>query len=177
MQVSLKRAMMPITAATMLALAACSSPAGRARDYMQDKTYEEYKYIASNGDCKTQSKLDSLAFRDVFNGTQAAQDSAMAAEFNKIASTYRRGVNGSSFSNATPTVKNFPLKITSKINRADDWTWARGQYLADEYAYWKFFKDNGLFDEETKKNFLQAMEKVKPDLLTSHKVVKEDLKK
>ena len=90
MKVSLKT-FMPITAASMFALASCSNVDNRAKEYMSEtnRTQTEYNNFSKSSMYTKQSKLDSMAYRDIFNSTQAAKDSAKTADFNKIAACMR----------------------------------------------------------------------------------------
>ena len=89
MNVSLKT-FMPVVAAGLLGLNACSHVEERAKDYMQDKAYSEFVELTNTSNTTLiQSRLDSLAYRDIFNGTKLANDSASVAEFNKIAACLR----------------------------------------------------------------------------------------
>ena len=89
MNVSLKT-FMPVAAAGLLGLSACSDVKERAKDYMQDRPYSEYAELTNTKNhAFVQSRLDSMAYRDIFNGTKLAEDSASVAEFNKIAASLR----------------------------------------------------------------------------------------
>ena len=87
------RTFIPAPAVGMTALlSACMNTEDRVKSYMirANHSQMEYEKILSNENERfIQSKLDSLAYRDVFNGTQAAKDSACVAEFNKIAADMR----------------------------------------------------------------------------------------
>ncbi len=160
MKVSLKT-FLPIVAIGSMALASCSSPSSRAQKYMEDRPREEFLNITNSDDrALVQSRLDSLAYRDIFNGTNAAKDSAKVAEFNKIASEMRP-----SFSSASKPVsycdeignilvnkgitnkeyKNFP-----GYNRlySNYWNVENCQHFADDWAYRKFFSKIGIMNEK-----------------------------
>lgn len=159
MKVSLKT-FFPIVAIGGMALASCSSPSSRAQKYMEDRPREEFLNITNSDDrALVQSRLDSLAYRDIFNGTNAAKDSAKVAEFNKIASEMRP-----SFSSSEPLdyckeignilvnkgitnkeYKNFPDFIVPFSRR---WNVENSQHFADDWAYRKFFSKIGVMDEK-----------------------------
>lgn len=65
MNVSLKT-FMPVAAAGLLGLSACSHVEERAKDYMQDKPYSEFVELTNTSNMTLiQSRLDSLAYRDI----------------------------------------------------------------------------------------------------------------
>ena len=89
MKVSSIKTILPVAAAGLMALAtSCSTATERAEKYMEEtnRTQAELNAIKSGN---VQSKLDSIAYRDIFMGTEAAKDSANLAEFNKIAARLR----------------------------------------------------------------------------------------
>lgn len=176
MNVSLKT-FMPAAAAGLLTLSACDSVKDRAADYMADRSYSEYLEVTSGNNLTfVQSKLDSVAYRDIFNGTKAAKDSTLVAEFNKIAASTR------GYDSKVPDVwqrkeyikKNIvnqgittrELKaIEDKDDRLDDGDETRinkFQHFADDWAYRKFFKEKGLMTPELAKKCDEVPKKIRP---------------
>ena len=157
MKVSLKT-FGPAVAAGLVTLTSCNSVDDRARKYMANHTYSEFLEVTKNSSATlTQSKLDSVAYRDIFEGTKAAKDSVLIAEFNKIASNMR-GYNPDDVSRARCnkiieclTAKNITTKdmndIIDKSTKCGEIAVIALQHYGDDWAYRDFFKKAGIMND------------------------------
>lgn len=147
----------------------------RAQEYMQDKPIKEYEQVINgyysrytDGHQTVQSKLDSVAFRDVFNGTNGVKDSSKVAEFNKIASTNRYSDIRANLKNTGISVKEYN-KIIKESNNLE-WNFSKQgvpstehlQFKTDSIQYRKFFEKHNLLNEKTLKHFNNVCKKIKP---------------
>ena len=176
MKVSLKT-FMPITAASMFALASCSNVDNRAKEYMSEtnRTQTEYNNFSKSSMYTKQSKLDSMAYRDIFNSTQAAKDSAKTADFNKIAARMRPNEEenediwdkqfdiekkltkeGISIKDLDAIKEKFSVRIEGLAGLNTF------QHYADDWAYRKFFKAIGIYNAGISKKCDEVSEKIRP---------------
>ena len=128
-----------------MALAGCQSPLNnKIQVYCEGegKSQIEYEKIT-----KTQSGLDSLVYRDIFNATNLANDSTAIADFNKIANKTRSYYTSFEFLNATKEA-NISAKEYSEISKNGG---NRLIYDCEKFLYTKFFKDNGLMPQVSDK--------------------------
>lgn len=154
MKVSLKT-FLPMSVVGAMALASCESAAvdEYVRTYCKqnDKSAAEYYELQNlpNRIIKM-SKLDSTAYRDIFNTTQLAKDSSAVAEFNKIASEYR--FVDESFKRVQEFQKQKSIDAGMSMYEHFNLNSYKGlairQYLLDRYAYNKFFKEKGLMNDD-----------------------------
>lgn len=156
MKVSLKT-FLPMSVVGAMSLTSCFSVDDAIDVYCQDnnKSAKEYYELRGlpTGFTKT-AKLDSLAYRDIFNTTQLANDSSVVADFNKIAAEYRPPKN----TIAPRQVKDFQrqksvdigmtLSEHKHLNSCSS-PQVR-QHLLDKYAYQNFFEANGIWDDNVK---------------------------
>lgn len=175
MKVSLKT-LMPLTAAGMLSLASCETAHDRARNYMTEtnRTQKELDEITNNADAQTvQYKLDSLAYRDIFNSTQAAKDSTCVAEFNKVAAKMRPETDGDMWDSIFAvddklTRDGISIKELDEIKEKDFWLKDdrkrvnTRQHYADDWAYRKFFEKIGIMNDSIAKKCDEVSEKIRP---------------
>ena len=166
-----------IAYSTLTTGSSCTNVYKRAEQYMQDKPQTEFNEVVSNGNgnftngyfspyIATQSKLDSVAYRDVFESTQGIKDSSKVAEFNKIAQQ-NRGENLSEVSRKL--ANNTKVKDYNKIIN-DSRKYNKVGYFAEEYiqhktdslAYRKFFETHNLLDSKTLKMFNKVSKQIKP---------------
>lgn len=176
MNISLKT-FMPAAVTGLLTLSACSNVQDRAAEYMADKPYSEYLKV-TEGDNTTliQSRLDSVAYRDIFMGTKAAKDSALVAEFNTIAEK-TRGYSNNNYSSGKKMKKIRESVIKQGITTRDLETIrntdgsipsgeaelaAKYQHNADNWAYRNFFKKAGIMDSEIEKKCDSISLKIRP---------------
>ena len=160
-----------------VALAGCTESVSHdnARKYMQDKPQKELEAVIVDPNprksfyteayTRTQSNLDSVAYRDVFMATNASKDSSKVAEFNKIAAKGRMEIN-------KPFDKLLETNISSKdYNKVIDN--ARGvlptdnfyekiQYATDSINYKKFFDKHKLMTPKVEKLFNTVSKQIKP---------------
>ncbi len=156
MNVSLKT-FIPITLASALTLTACDSDVkSLAHQYCveNNKTAKEYRDIATTmGSDKQISKLDSMAYLDIFKGTKLAKDSAKVAEFNQIASSYRNQIVDRkatlAFQEKKAISSSMSLKDYNEMCKSHNHAWR--QHNLDNFAYQKFFQENGILDKNIKK--------------------------
>ena len=175
MKVSLKT-FMPIAAAGMLSLASCETVQDRAKDYMSgtNRTQKELEELTNNTNAQTiQYKLDSLAYRDIFNSTQAAKDSTCAAEFNKVAAKMRPETNGGMWDDIYAVDdklirEGISIKEFNEIKEKDSWLKDdrkrvnTSQHYADDLAYRKLFEKIGIMNDSIAKKCDEVSEKIRP---------------
>lgn len=114
------------------------------------KTEKDFKNIASTKDDSYKiSKLDSIAYRDIFETTNLAVDSAKIAEFNKLASSCRApedySVDISTFQKNKATEAGMLHKDFQTMTSYGK-TSIR-QNLLDNFVYKKFFLENGVLNK------------------------------
>lgn len=161
MKVSMKT-FMPVAAAALLTLGACSNVRSRTEKYMKDRPQKELDMLLSGYEerffkqqAKLQSRLDSTAFRDIFNGTAAAKDSALVEEFNKIAASYRADESATTDAEITESIKNKLINNDITVNDLKQ-VYKPGhvtttQHNADRWAYKKFFEKIGVWHDVAQK--------------------------
>lgn len=148
------RTILPITAAGMITLTSCgNSVNGRVQDYaiLRHKSYGQcHNILNSDSQSLTQARLDSMAFRDIFNSTEAAKDSNKVVQFETIAqnmqSTFNeidRILTDSGISKDEYNFESFNLKPESDDN-------VKYQYFADNWMYRRFFEKNGIMNDSIK---------------------------
>ena len=156
MKVSLKT-FLPMSVAGAMSLTSCFTVNDAIDKYCEDnnKSANEYYelYNLPNSVVKT-SKLDSLAYRDIFNTTHLAKDSSAVADFNKIAAEYRapKKAVGSRPVKEFQRQKAIAVGMTLNEYRELD-SFKRPQvrqHLLDKYGYKKFFEANGIWDDSIK---------------------------
>ncbi|DAA97797.1 TPA: hypothetical protein CPT80_01265 [Candidatus Gastranaerophilales bacterium HUM_9] len=158
-------------------LAGCNGPASHenAKKYMMNKPQKELeaviehpnprKSIYTEAYVRTQSNLDSVAYRDVFMATNASKDSSKVAEFNKIAAKGKMEMH-------IPTKKLVETNITAKeYNEILDGVrgtfgseryYERIQYATDSINYRKFFDKHKLMTPKVEKFFNTVSKQIKP---------------
>ena len=180
MKLSLKT-IMPITAAGILALASCNRVENRTKEYMKKHDYTQKSYDAIKSDVDElngrslilQSRLDSMAYRNIFNTTQAAKDSAKIAEFEKIAASMRPDEiyppSDALYSIDEKLSENgISIKEMEEIKALVpmfDFSMARAnikQHLADDWAYRKFFKKIGILNDSVSKLCDDVSKEIRP---------------
>ncbi len=160
------------------------------KELLVDRPVREYNQAVAgwrNGSVITadaQSTIDSIAYKQVFDGTVAAQDSAKVKEFNSIAAKMK--VSGSisllhedacveldnkmidmditnrAMDANAEEYKSFKRRFsTGLINEHPEKVIAVRQFKADSMAYNKFFKDNNLLTPETAEKLTKVAKKVK----------------
>ena len=128
-----------------MALASCTQPIGRIKDYCEefDKSAVEYKECIDkcegNFSPKDQAVLDSLVYRDLLNTTKLAKDSSAIAEFNRICATNKYDSNNCS---------NFEENLLKEGISAKEFNYIRSknepvarQFEADKALFGKLFKE------------------------------------
>ena len=176
MKVSFKT-FMPMAVAGMLSLASCETVNDRARKYMSEtnRTQMELEELTRGEDEGTiQSRLDSLAYRDIFNSTQAAKDSVHVAEFNKIAAKMRPNVKGGDMWGKIAAIdvrmieEGISIKELEKIDdkdiifKEDPKRINIRQHYADDWAYRKFFSKIGIMNDSIAKKCDEVSKKIRP---------------
>ena len=176
MKVSFKT-FMPMAVAGMLSLASCETVNDRARKYMSEtnRTQMELEELTRGEDEGTiQSRLDSLAYRDIFNSTQAAKDSVHVAEFNKIAAKMRPNVKGGNMWDKIAAInirmvkEGISIKELEEIKdkdsmfKTDPKRVLTRQHYADDWAYRKFFSKIGIMNDSIAKKCDEVSKKIRP---------------
>ena len=175
MKESMIKAFIPFAAAGLFTWASYDTVQNRAKDYMVEtnRTQAELEELTNTSKAITiQSRLDSLAYRDIFNSTQAVRDSVKVAEFNKIASRMRPDTNGNMW-DAFEAIddrlisEGISIKELDNIKQTDTplmWDHRRvnrRQHYADDWAYRKFFEKIGIMNGIAKKCD-EVSEKIRP---------------
>lgn len=153
MNVSLKT-FLPITLVGAMTLTSCDD--GYAVDKIaskycldNNKTEKDYRNIVlTKSPSDKVSKLDSIVYRDIFETTKLAKDSAKIAEFNKIASSYRAPAD---YSVDAPTSQKNKATEAGMLHKDFQTMTSYGkisirQNLLDNFVYKKFFQENGILD-------------------------------
>ena len=166
MKISLKN-IAPIVAFSLMSLSSCTTAADRTKDYIEitKRTENEYNELTSDIEMGNhyyqttlQSRLDSMAYRDLFNTTQAAKSSENVANFNKIAAKHRATLNDKfNFRKAINSIKQKLISegiSTQDLETINSKTRNYGnplhltQHYADDWAYRNFFKKIGIYKNE-----------------------------
>lgn len=196
MKVSLKTCA-PLLAVGTMALSSCyNTPTSNMKKYMMEtnRTQAELNQLTkglSSNNVKdltvAQSRLDSMAYRDLFNTTSAAKDSTKVANFNKIAARYRADFDqNTSFyeygqnmdtkydkpilsivdklTNANISVKELEdIKAKTKEQTvSDDIKLYYLQHFADDWAYRKYFQKIGIYKDGMAEKCDELSEQLKP---------------
>lgn len=165
-----------LPAFSILALVSCSDVNKRARDYMVEtnRTQKELEEVTKNDQQGIQAKLDSIAYRDIFNSTQASRDSANVANFNKVASSMypqervldMRNAMGDIDEKLTDkgiTVQELAtIMDKDKFYKGDVARVNTRQHYADDWAYRKFFKHIGILNDTIVKKCDEVSKKIRP---------------
>lgn len=180
MKISLK-SIAPIVAFGVMSLSSCTSTADRTKDYLTstNRNHDEFNKLTSDIEMENyyyqttlQSRLDSMAYRDVFNSTKAAQDSEKVANFNKIAANYRAVLDDKyNFKKAIKSIKSklvsggITVKDLKKINSNTDnygHPLHLTQHYADDWAYRKYFKKIGIYKGNIPKKCDEISKSIRP---------------
>ena len=165
-----------------MALASCTQPIGRIKDYCEefDKSAVEYKECIDRCEGvyspKDQAVLDSLVYRDLLNTTKLVKDSSAIAEFNRICATNKYSSNNCS---------NFEENLLKEGISAKEFNYIRSksepvaiQFEADKVLFGKLFKEKGLKTEDFARKFLAVSKFVNPKMdYEAHeiKLIKKDI--
>lgn len=146
----------PLVAAGFMALTGCKLYSLKAREYCIDNNKTQAEYEQINITNKTapidgQAKLDSLVFRDIFNGTQAANDSSAINDFNKIAQNRLYTENYEKFLKENDIPIEIYEYVTSKFNTKES-----KQFEADLFLYNRLFEKYNLKTPEVTGKLNQA---------------------
>lgn len=165
---------------------------GVVKELLADRPAREYNQAVAgwrdnlSASADAQSTIDSIAYRQVFDGTVAAQDSTKVKEFNTIAGKMRVG-NYETFNSAFVDLDNkmIDMDITKRNLDANakeykayrtchprifgsstyfenyEKVLAVRQFKADSMAYTKFFKENNLVTPEVAQKLEKVAKKVK----------------
>ena len=161
-------------------LSACTNfyTPDKTKEYFADKPALEYQEFVN--DCvhrtlnsmQSQAKLDSLAYREIFNATEAAKDSEIIKEYNEIANT---GLKTLSYKELEQNLANTGITL-NEYNKIWKSSTHRGGFLAsqqitsaekvqhktDSISYRQFFEKHNLLDSENLAKFNEITEKIRP---------------
>lgn len=156
-----------------------------AKEYT--KAIADWRYGTVMAAADAQSSVDSAAFRQIFDGTTAAQNSAKVKEFNAIAASTRIKGSHDTFESAQKELdkkiidlnistkdmvanekeyETLTQELPSRCRRADIVSdesarlMAR-QFKTDSVAYTNFFKKNNLLTPEVTQQIKKVSEKIK----------------
>lgn len=143
----------------------------RVESYMENRPHTEFieiknqAYGYGNTGVYMQSSLDSLAYREIFESSQAAADSAAVNEFNKLAPSMRRALDAphtSRYDLYNKLGKMVTHKQFKQIKNEAKGDVLTLQFKADSVAYRRFFEKHGLLNDSTLKKFTAIAKKIRP---------------
>ena len=140
MNISLKT-FLPIVTVSSLMLGACKANTNQRE--------EELKIATEN--CLKQAELDSIAYRNILNGTIAAQDSDKIAQFNALAYDMKSSFNkiDCMLNEEGISPKEYKMEY---FNLADDVDKCKVyQHFADSWMYKNLFKKMGILSDTVEK--------------------------
>ena len=117
---------------------------------------------AATENCLKQAELDSAAYRNIFNSTNAVKDSDKVAQFNNLAADMKSTFN---------EIDRMLIEegISSKEYKMEDFKLANDvdtckvyQHFADSWMYKNFFKKIGILTDDVAKQCDEAAVKTKP---------------
>lgn len=158
MKISLKT-FLPVSMIGALSLTSCYDPVNSLTHIYcseNNKTVKDYYNIVNEENLTTKmSKLDSMAYRDIFESTRLAKDSNAVAEFNSIADFYRSNKESEedtkAFQEETAIEEGMLFKdYNEMIHSASAYL---RQHIFDRFAYQKFFQTKGIYDDSVKTKF------------------------
>lgn len=177
------KTILPIITVGTLALSACKNTNNNnnnddfgisPEEYVNNKASEYVsKYNKSENDyleitketnpSLKQAKLDSLAFRDIFNSSSAAKDSEKIAQFNDIARSMQYTFNEIDRilvdEGISPKEYDF---YSFKLDKDTVDTNTKFQFFADNWMYRNFFKKIGIMNDSIKKACDNVVKIIKP---------------
>ncbi len=142
---------------------------------MENKPYSEFKNATKGwregciGVADAQSSLDSVAYRQVFDASVAANDSAKVAEFNKIAASRRLPAGTEKYETKQAylnMMQDAPTKDANKLKNVGSafytYNLPAEQHIVDSVAYNNFFRKNNLINEKTDSVLKNIQKMIKP---------------
>ena len=149
----------------------------RAQSYMQNRPQLEQHSVISGINnlrvnsiefAQAQAKLDSVAFRDIFNSTQAVKDSNKVAEFNKLIKVKSIKYLSDLNSNLIKTSQKYSEYNNIK-NKADQFKnrnrhYEYIQYATDSLKTKYFFDKYKLLDKESLSKFNKVCSQICPKI-------------
>ena len=168
-----------IMAAGILSACQGGSVAKKTEAYFQDKPQLEYQEFVNDcknrklNKCQAQGKLDSLAYRDLFNATEAVNKSEVVKEFNEIAKNSASVQNVKDlFDHLSATnisraeylkvIENSTEEMMYGWTSSSDVKYSQVQHRADSIYYRNFFEKHGLLDSANLTKFNEITEKLRP---------------
>lgn len=162
-----------VALAAGLTLSACMSAPlpNKVKAYLEHRPTKEFLNFES--DCyeknynraQVQAKFDSLAYRDIFNATNAINDSNAVKEYNEIAN---KTIQLKDEDNIIRELENtdIPFKEYNRICKHKPGTCTSyKQYALDSILYRRFFEKHNLLDEPTLNRFNEISTEIKPDVV------------
>lgn len=155
MKISLKT-FLPASMIGAMSLTSCYDPVNSLTHFYcseNNKTTKDYFNIVNEENLTTKmSKLDSMAYRDIFESTRLAKDSNAVAEFTSIADFYRSNKESEedtkAFQEETAIEDGMPFKdYNEMIHSASAYL---RQHIFDRFAYQKFFQTKGVYNDSVK---------------------------
>jgi hypothetical protein len=156
-------------------LSACNYTPDKTKEYFADKSVLEYQEFVDNCNNKqfdktqAQAKLDSLAYREIFNATEATKDFQIVKEFNNIANMGLRNKAEKNLASTGISLNEYNkiLKTSTErggyLNSQKFTDQAKVQHRADSILYRRFFEKHGLLNSENLAKFEKLTEKIRPD--------------
>lgn len=139
MNVSLKT-FLPVAVASSLMMTSC-----------QTKLAKQNEIKIAEENCLKQAELDSIAYRNILNGTIAAQDSDKIAQFNALAYDMKSSFNKIDCMLNEEGISPKEYKMED-FNLADDVDTCKVyQHFADSWMYKNLFKKMGILSDTVEK--------------------------
>ena len=155
---------------------------GNSQEEIDNVIESTSRHSLAKEDAARQSFLDSMAYRDLFNGTHLSNNPASIKELNKIASKIKLENSLAFYNNAevrcregffdalekdkvnSETVdsllRNFPAR--ANLLTYNPYDIQNFQHYCDKYFYGEFFKKHGLMTDEFKSKFEALTQKIAP---------------
>lgn len=138
----LLKTILPITAGALLVASCSNKKAQAANNIPVYQSADENKSLL-------QAKLDSAAYRNIFNATSAAKDSNIVNQFNELAANLKSTFNELDLMLVDEQIPDYNMEDFNLSVDAD--TSCAYQHYADSKLYRKFFQRIGIMNDSISK--------------------------
>ncbi len=152
MKIGLKTCMPLIAASTILSNSCKHSYASTLADHHDEPAPASI----------IQAKLDSMAYRNIFNSTFAAKDSVFVEEFNTIANDMKSSYNEIDMILSDNGITPEEYTVQPLMNDTTD-SDPRYQFFADKWMFKKFFEKIGIMNDSVQKRFEEVSKQIDPN--------------
>lgn len=163
MKIGLRTAAPLLTACTILS--GCMRVSDRAYDYCvkANKTAKEYNEIVwPYNESQRQARLDSMAYRDIFEKTAGKDDKVLTKKFEDLADRLCIDSGEKRLYSQVLLDENISLEEYANCAREANITNVHGQHYGDNWAYRNFFEKQGLMNDSIKHLCDSIQEIIKP---------------